>query len=48
LIDEYCLLVHPAVLGAGERIFPTPLDVEPTSTTAFSGGAVPHVFAAHP
>jgi dihydrofolate reductase len=48
LIDEYRLLVHPAVLGAGERIFPTPLTVEPTSTTAFSGGAVAHVFAAHP
>jgi dihydrofolate reductase len=48
LIDENRLLVHPAVLGAGERIFPTPLDLEPTSTTAFSGGAVAHVFAAHP
>jgi dihydrofolate reductase len=48
LIDEYRLLVHPAVLGAGERIFVAPLTIEPTSTTAFSGGAVAHVFAAHP
>jgi dihydrofolate reductase len=46
LIDEYRLLVHPAVLGAGERIFLAPLTIEPTSTTVFSGGAVAHVFAA--
>ncbi|NUT20402.1 MAG: dihydrofolate reductase [Hamadaea sp.] len=46
LIDEYRLLVHPAVLGAGERIFPAPLAIEPSSTTAFPGGAVAHVFAA--
>jgi len=43
LIDEYRLVVHPVVLGAGERI-----TIEPMSTTAFSGGAVAHVFAAHP
>jgi dihydrofolate reductase len=48
LIDEYRLLIHPAVLGAGERIFIAPLTIEPMSTTAFSGGAVAHVFAAHP
>ena len=48
LIDEYRLLIHPAVLGAGERIFLAPLTIEPMSTTAFSGGAVAHVFAAHP
>ncbi len=48
LIDEYRLLVHPAVLAAGERLFPAPLTIEPTSTTVFSGGAVAHVFAAHP
>jgi dihydrofolate reductase len=46
LIDEYRLLVHPAVLGAGERIFLAPVTIEPTSTTVFSGGAVAHVFAA--
>jgi dihydrofolate reductase len=48
LIDEYRLLVHPVVLGAGERLFPAPLTLEPVSTTVFSGGAVAHVFAAHP
>lgn len=48
LIDEYRLAVHPVILGAGERIFATPLTIEPTSTTAFSGGAVAHVFTANP
>lgn len=48
LIDEYRLIVHPVLLGAGERIFAAPLTLEPTSTTVFSGGAVAHVFAAHP
>ncbi len=48
LIDEYRLVVHPVVLGAGERIFSAPLTVEPTSTTVFSRGAVAHVFAARP
>jgi dihydrofolate reductase len=46
LIDEYRLVVHPVVLGAGERIFLAPLTVESMSTTVFSGGAVAHVFAA--
>jgi dihydrofolate reductase len=48
LIDEYRLVVYPVVLGAGERLFAAPLTIEPTSTIAFSGGAVAHVFAAHP
>ena len=48
LIDEYRLAVHPVVLGAGERIFPAPLTLEPVSTIAFSGGAVGHVFRPHP
>jgi dihydrofolate reductase len=47
LIDEYRLLIHPAVLGAGERIFLAPLTIEPVSTTVFSGGTVAHVFTAH-
>jgi dihydrofolate reductase len=46
LIDEYRLVIHPVVLGAGERIFTAPLNVEPMSTIAFSGGAVAHVFRA--
>ena len=48
LIDEYRLVIHPVVLGAGERIFLAPLTIESMSTTVFSGGAVAHVFAAHP
>jgi dihydrofolate reductase len=48
LIDEYRLVVHPVVLGAGERLFTAPLTIEPISANAFSGGAVGHVFAAHP
>jgi dihydrofolate reductase len=48
LIDEYRLLIHPVVLGAGERLFAAPLTVEPVSTTVFSGGGVAHVFAARP
>ena len=47
LIDEYRLVVHPVILGAGERLFTMPLTIEPVSTTAFSRGAVAHVFAAH-
>ena len=48
LIDEYRLIVHPIVLGAGERLFTSPLNLEPVSTTAFSGGAVAHVFTTQP
>ena len=48
LIDEYRLVIHPVVLGAGERLFTAPLTIEPISTIAFSRGAVAHVFAAHP
>jgi dihydrofolate reductase len=48
LIDEYRLVVHPVILGAGERLFSEPLTIAPVSTTAFSGGGVAHVFTAHP
>jgi dihydrofolate reductase len=48
LVDEYRLVVHPVVLGAGQRLFNRPLSVEPISAVAFSGGAVAHVFTAHP
>ncbi len=48
LIDEYRLVIHPVVLGAGERIFTTPLTIESMSTRVFSGGATAHVFSAHP
>jgi dihydrofolate reductase len=45
LIDEYRLVIHPVVLGAGERLFTKPLAIEPASTTVFSGGGVAQVFA---
>lgn len=48
LIDEYRLVIHPVVLGAGDRIFRVPLTLDSMSTTVFSGGAVAHVFAARP
>jgi dihydrofolate reductase len=48
LTDEYRLVVHPVILGSGEQLFTAPLTIEPISTTAFSAGAVAHVFAAHP
>jgi dihydrofolate reductase len=48
LIDEYRLVVQPVVLGSGEPLFAEPLTIEPISTTAFSAGAVAHVFAARP
>jgi dihydrofolate reductase len=48
LIDEYRLVVHPVVLGAGARLFSAPHTIESTSITAFSGGAVGHVFVARP
>jgi dihydrofolate reductase len=47
LIDEYRLVVHPVVLGAGERLFTTPLAIEPMEAITFSRGAVAHVFATH-
>jgi dihydrofolate reductase len=48
LIDEYRLVIHPVILGAGERLFAAPLRIEPMGSNAFSRGAVAHVFAARP
>jgi dihydrofolate reductase len=48
LIDEYRLVIHPVVLGSGQQLFTAPLTIEPISTTAFSAGAVAHVFTAQP
>jgi dihydrofolate reductase len=44
LIDEYRLVIHPVVLGGGEKLFTAPLAIDPISTTAFTGGTVAHVF----
>jgi dihydrofolate reductase len=46
LIDEYRLVVHPVVLGAGERLFTAPLAIDPISTITFSRGVVAHVVSA--
>ena len=48
LIDEYRLVVHPVVLGAGEPLCTSPLSIEPISAIVFSRGAVAHVFRARP
>jgi dihydrofolate reductase len=47
LINDFRLAFHPIVLGAGERLFLSPLIIESISTTVFSGGVAAHVFAAH-
>ena len=41
-------VIHPVILGAGERIFLEPLTIERMSSTVFSGGSVAHVFVARP
>jgi dihydrofolate reductase len=46
LVDEYRLVVHPVVLGAGARLFDAPLALEPVETIAFRSGAVAHVLRA--
>jgi dihydrofolate reductase len=43
LIDEYQILVHPIVLGAGKRFFPPlddPMDLELVETRTFGSGVV--------
>ncbi len=47
LIDEYRLLVHPVVLGAGLPLFaelPSPLDLHLVSTSIFRSGVAAHVY----
>jgi dihydrofolate reductase len=43
LVDEYRLLVHPIILGAGTPFFPaldTPLDLRLTEQRRFESGVV--------
>jgi dihydrofolate reductase len=44
LVDEYRLLVHPVVLGSGLPMFADPMNLRLIGTTAFSGGAIAHVY----
>ena len=47
LIDEFWLLTHPVALGRGLPLFsllPKPLHLKLVSVTAFSSGAVAHVY----
>jgi dihydrofolate reductase len=44
LVDEYRLLVHPVVLGRGLRMFADPMELSLVGATAFSGGAVAHIY----
>jgi dihydrofolate reductase len=48
LIDEYQLIVHPVILGEGERIFngaAQPLDMKLADVKTFPGGIVAHTYA---
>lgn len=45
LVDEYRLIVHPAVLGRGLPLFADPLDLELLDSTPFSTGAIGFVYA---
>ena len=47
LVDEYRLVVHPVVLGAGLPLFaqlPNPLDLELRGITLFRSGIAAHVY----
>jgi len=47
LIDEYRLLIHPAVLGRGLSLFSgltKPRDLKLVNTTVFGTGAVAHIY----
>jgi dihydrofolate reductase len=47
LIDEYNLVIHPVVLGAGEPIFnglSKPLDLKLVAAKVFDGGIVVHTY----
>jgi len=47
LVDEYRLLIHPVVLGAGQRLFAdgtTPTALELIGTKITSRGVVAHVY----
>jgi dihydrofolate reductase len=42
LVDEYRMVVHPVILGAGTPFFPSleqPIDLEPTDSRRFRSGA---------
>ena len=47
LVNEYCLLIHPVVLGDGQRLFEhgtTPAALKLTGTKTTSRGAVAHIY----
>jgi dihydrofolate reductase len=47
LVDEYRLLVHPVVLGSGNRLFAngtTPTAIQLIDTKITSRGVVAHVY----
>jgi dihydrofolate reductase len=42
LVDEYVLMIHPLILGAGRRLFPegTPADLQLTETVSTTTGVI--------
>ena len=49
LIDEYILITHPVVLGAGMTIFNSvtqPVDLKLVEAKSFPGGIVAHIYSA--
>lgn len=45
LVDEYRLIVHPAVLGRGLPLFAEPMELKLVDSTPFSTGAIGFVYA---
>lgn len=48
LVDEYRLVIHPAILGKGKALFalaPHPLDLQLTSSSVFDSGVIANIYS---